>query len=187
MKSLLTLSIILAGLFAQTQTMEMILIGDSKEKARKIVKEMSNMDPDFKFEEYNGWYEGIDDYVNQYSIWGTDSSLLKSVFVVGGKVILHAVLSSEPPANTTHAELDKIQKRLRSKAAMPDIEYMQKDTYKILMNNKFYSYRKHLVFYMPNKAKIQTYIIEASDFDQLQRYTNQWTTMAQNKLHFRYF
>ncbi len=173
-------------MIVQSQTIDMVLIGDNQAKAREIVKEMADLDSDFKFEEYSGWYDGIDDFVNQYSIWG-DGMLFKNVFVVNGKVTLHVVLSSEPPTNTSQARLDEIKNLLRSKDGPPDIIYLRNDTYKVLVDDQFYCYRKHLVFYGANETKIQTYIIDAANFDALQRYTELWVSMTKDKLQYRYF
>lgn len=185
MKRLITLTLIVANLIVQSQTIDMVLMGDSQAKARKIVKEMADTDSDFKFEEYSGWYDGINENVKQYSIWG-DGILFKSVFVVDGKVTFHVVLSSEPPANTSQARLDEIKNQLRSKDGHSDIVYLRNDTYKVLINNQFYCYRKHLVFYGANRNKIQTYIIDATNFDALQRYTELWVSMAKDKIQYRY-
>jgi len=56
----------------------------------------------------------------------------------------------------------------------------------VQINNKFYCYRKHLIFYADNTNKIQTYIIDAADFDALQRYTKIWVSVAKGKLQYRY-
>ena len=187
MKILLTLTIILSNLLVQSQNNEMILIGDSQVKAKKIVKEMASQNSNFKFKEYNGWYGGINEYVQQYSIWAPDGLLLKSVFVVKGKVILNVVLSSEPPANTTQSRLDEIKNLLRGKNAPPDIVYLRNDTYKVMIGSKFYCYRKTLILFSYNNAdRIQTYIIDAANFDALQRYTMIWINMAKNKMRYRF-
>jgi len=112
-KRLITLSFIISSLLVHSHTTEMVLIGDSQEKAKIIVKEMADIDTDFKYEEYSGWYDGINDYVTQYSIWSPDGMLFKNVFAVDGNVVLHVVLSSEPPENTTQSRLDEIKNLLR--------------------------------------------------------------------------
>lgn len=185
-KRLITLSFVIISLLVHSQTTEMVLIGDSQEKAKITVKEMADIDTDFKYEEYSGWYDGINDYVTQYSIWSPDGMLFKNVFAVDGNVVLHVVLSSEPPENTTQSRLDEIKNLLRGENAPPDITYLRNDTYEVKINNEFYCYRKHLIFYANNKSKIQTYIIDASNFDALQRYTRIWTSMAKDKLQYRY-
>jgi hypothetical protein len=186
MKGLITLTFIVANLIVQSQTIDMVLIGDNQAKAKKIVKEMADLDSYFEFEEYIGWYDGINDFVNQYSIWG-DDMLFKHVFVVNGKVAMIVTFSSEPPANTSQAKLDDIKKKLRSKDCPSDLMYLRDDTYKVMIDNKFYCYRKHLVIYMFNKKEIQPYIIDAVNFDALQRYTDIWESMIKNDLRYRYF
>ena len=185
MKTIITLVLVAASLLARAQTIEMLLIGDSKSKASRIVKEMASIDSDFIFEEYNGWYDGINDYVNQYTIWG-GGMLLKTVFVIEGKVSMQVTFSSEPPANTSQKRLDEIQKLLRSKNGPPDITYLSDNTYKVFINNEFYCYRKHLIFYSPEKPGIQPYIIDADNFDALQRHTALWVSLIKDNLRYRY-
>ncbi len=81
MNKYLPLILVLTSLIVQSQTIEMVLIGNP-EKAKNVLTEVADLDASFIFEEYCGWYDGIDDYVTQFSIWGVDGMLLKSVFLI---------------------------------------------------------------------------------------------------------
>jgi hypothetical protein len=171
---------------AQSQTSEVILIGDSNIKAKKHIKNLANLDIDFAYEEYYGWYDGIDDIVNQNALWSSDNMLFMNVFSVDDKVVLIMALSSLPDANSTQAELDQMKKMLRGKDSPTDIIYLRNDTYKVLMNDKFYCYRKHLILFRPNGDRIISYIFDAYNFDALQRFCKLFTNDPKQRLQIRF-
>jgi len=173
-------------MIVQSQTSESIFIGDNDSNAKRIVNRIANQDIDFKYEEYKGWYEGIDEYVNQYAIWGSDGMLFMNVLTVEGKVVFIMSLSPEPSPHTSQKELDQIKSLLRGENSPSDIVYLRNNTYKVLINKRFYSYRKHFILFSSDGDKIVTYIMDASNFEALQRYSKIWETNKINKLEFRY-
>ena len=183
-RSILLLIILFSVFTSHSQTAETILIGDSQDKARRLAKQFAAQDPELEYEEYNGWYGGINDNVNQYAVWG-DGLLLFNVLAVDGKVVYIMAIMSDPSPTASQSELDQIKNFLRGKDAPPDHIYLQDNTYKKLMNGKFYSYCKYLVIY-GDTDRIMPYIFDAYDFDALQRISKVFETEVLKKMKVRY-
>lgn len=181
-------NLILLFLFSLTvfcQSQETILLGDSRKKAKEIALNISNLDSDFKFEEYKGQYEGFDEDVVQYMIWA-DDMLFLNVLTVNDKVVFIMTLTPDPMFQGSKSQLDKLKEALRSNNAGEDHKFFRDNTYKKFINGKFYSYGKYLVLYGPksNPAKENIpYTFDSLDFNALQEITRLFVKVSENKLN----
>lgn len=150
----------------QAQSPELILIGDSHEKAKRLIKEFAEQDTELKYEEYSGWYDGVDTIIDQYSVWSEDDILLINVLVANDKVVYTMAMMPEPNFETPQEEIDHIRISLRGEYAPPGHKYIGNNIYKKddgVIPASFCTY----ILLSGSNGNIMSYVMEAVYFDVL--------------------